>query len=253
MEKLHELHEEGGYELIVVDTPPTRNALDFLDAPHRLTRLLENRVFRLIMIPTRLSFRAANFAMQTFLRSVSKVLGSEVVDDLVHFFQAFEGMEDGFRQRARKVVELLASPETAFVLVTSPRRDALGEARHFASKLTGRGFSAEALVVNRIHPRHGDLEPAELRRLAKQVGVDVPDGGEPSARRLEVLYANLADLNSLADEERAYVGGLVQQLASAAVAFVPILDSDVCDFASLGEVGRHLFSVRPSESLGGDR
>src|SRR5439155_1348294 len=97
MEKLYELHEEGRFDLIVVDTPPSRNALDFLDAPRRLTRFLDNRLFRLLMMPTRAYLKAVNVATQTFLRAVSRVIGTEVVQDAVAFFQAFEGMEDGFR------------------------------------------------------------------------------------------------------------------------------------------------------------
>src|SRR5690349_14035488 len=136
MEKLHELHDEGGYDLIVVDTPPTRHALDFLDAPKRLTRLLDNRIFRLLMTPARATMRVASVAVQTFLRTVSRVVGTEVVEDVVAFFRAFEGMEEGFRSRAAAVDALLSDPSTAFVLVTSPRRDAVDEARFFAERLT---------------------------------------------------------------------------------------------------------------------
>ena len=103
MEKLHELHDEGGYDLIVVDTPPSRHALDFLDAPQRLTRLLDNRIFRLLMMPTRTYLRLAGAAVQRFLRTVGKVIGTEVLDDIVAFFRAFEGMEQGFRDRASRV------------------------------------------------------------------------------------------------------------------------------------------------------
>ena len=160
MEKLHELHEEGGYELIVIDTPPTRNALDFLDAPARLTRLLDNKVFRLVMAPTRASFRVANLALQAFFRTVSRIIGKEVVDDLVLFFQAFEGMEDGFRQRAHRVLELLSDESTAFVLVTAPARDAVSEAGYFADRLETAGLRVNGLVVNRIHPEFDTLDPA---------------------------------------------------------------------------------------------
>ena len=132
MEKLHELHEEGGFDLIVVDTPPSRHALDFLDAPERLLRLLDNRIFRLLMTPTRVSMRVASVAVQTFLHTVGRVVGSEVVDDVVEFLRAFDGMEEGFRARAGAVGELLGDPGTAFVLVTSPRRDAVEEATFFA-------------------------------------------------------------------------------------------------------------------------
>ena len=141
MEKLHELHEEGGHDLIVIDTPPTRHALDFLDAPARLTRLLDNRIFRFLITPTRTYLRVAGVAVQTFLRTVGKVVGSEVVDDIVAFFRAFEGMEQGFRERAASVTSLLADDGTAFVLVTSPRRDAVEEAEFFAKRLRESGLA----------------------------------------------------------------------------------------------------------------
>ncbi len=135
MEKLHELHDAGDYDLIVIDTPPTRHALDFLDAPRRLLRLLDNRIFRMLMMPTRAYLKVASLAVQTFLHTVAQVVGSEAIDDVVAFFRAFEGMEAGFRDRALAVEELLASPDTAFVLVTSPRRDAMEEAQYFAHQL----------------------------------------------------------------------------------------------------------------------
>src|SRR3989440_4573967 len=123
MEKLYELNDEERFDLIVVDTPPTRNALDFLDAPRRLTRMLDNRIFRWLMMPTRAYLRAVSVATQAFLRTISRVVGSEVIQDVVNFFQAFEGMEEGFRGRAQEVLELLGDERTAFILVTSPPRD----------------------------------------------------------------------------------------------------------------------------------
>ena len=121
MEKLYELVEEGGFDLVVVDTPPTRNALDFLDAPRRLTRFLENRVFQALMKPTRAGLKFMGVAAQALLRTISRVAGADIVHDAVAFFQAFEGMEEGFRTRAHSVRELLAQADTAFVLVASPR------------------------------------------------------------------------------------------------------------------------------------
>ncbi len=100
MEKLYELTADGHYDLVVVDTPPTRNALDLLDAPRRLTHFLENRLFRALLVPTRAYFRAVTIATQALLRTISKVAGAEIVQDAVTFFQAFEGMEEGFRERA---------------------------------------------------------------------------------------------------------------------------------------------------------
>ena len=110
MEKLNELVDSGDFDVVVVDTPPTRNALDLLDAPRRLTRFLENRLFRALLLPTRMSLRAVGVATQALLRTISKVAGAEIVQDAVAFFQAFEGMEEGFRTRAGAVRELLADP-----------------------------------------------------------------------------------------------------------------------------------------------
>src|SRR5690606_21730367 len=116
MEKLYELHEEHDFDLIVVDTPPTRNALDFLEAPRRLTRFLDHRLYRILMAPTKGLVKAVNVAAQAFLRTVSKVVGSEAVADAIAFFQAFDGMEQGFKERAEHVLELLTHDRTAFVL-----------------------------------------------------------------------------------------------------------------------------------------
>ena len=245
MEKLHELHEENRYDLIVVDTPPTRNALDFLDAPARLTRLLDNRLFRMVMAPTRASFRVANMALQAFFRTVSKIIGNEVVEDLVLFFQAFEGMEDGFRQRASAVLRLLRDGRTAFVLVTSPGRDAVAEAGYFARRLREAGLAVDGLVVNRIHPEFGTEVPGGVR--ARSVGLaemardaDRDGPSKESVARLQILYANLADFLELADRERRHLAGLEGQVGDVPVVRVPLLPVEVCDFASLLEVSRHL-------------
>jgi anion-transporting ArsA/GET3 family ATPase len=253
MEKLHELHEEGGYDLIVVDTPPTRNALDFLDAPARLTRLLDNRLFRLVMAPTRASFRVANIALQAFFRSVSKVIGIEVVEDLVLFFQAFEGMEDGFRQRAHRVLELLGEPGTAFVLVTSPGRDAVSEAGYFARRLREAGLAVDGLVVNRIHPEFGTEVPEGLRARSATLAAAAHGAGGANgaaAGRLQALYANLADFLELAKRERRHLAGLEQQVGAVPVARVPLLPLEVCDITSLTEVGRFVFAPSPDAPFG---
>jgi anion-transporting ArsA/GET3 family ATPase len=106
--------------MVVVDTPPTRNALDLLDAPRRLSHFLENRLFRALLVPTRAYLRALNVATRALLRTIARVAGAEIVQDAVAFFQAFQGMEEGFHNRAGAVRALLADPGTAYVLVTSP-------------------------------------------------------------------------------------------------------------------------------------
>ena len=251
MEKLHELHEDGGFDLIVVDTPPSRHALDFLDAPARLLRLLNNPVFRVLMVPTRTYLKIAGAAVQAFIRTVSKVVGGEVVDDIVTFFRSFEGMEEGFRTRAARVVEILQQPETRFVLVTSPRRDAIEEARYFAEQIGDHDLSVDALVVNRVHPQFGTELAAGLRARvetlrAREFGRDT----ERHARdRLADRYQNLAEFNEIAERERAYIETVRVRTRTAAVAFVPYLPHDVHDFTALAVIGRILFAPPDIEAI----
>jgi anion-transporting ArsA/GET3 family ATPase len=244
MEKLYELHEDGGYDLIVVDTPPSRHALDFLDAPARLLRLLNNPIFRVLMVPTRTYLKIAGAAVQTFIRTVSKVVGAQVVDDIVAFFRSFEGMEEGFRTRAARVVEILQQAETRFVLVTSPRRDAIEEARFFAEQIGNHHLAVDALVVNRVHPRFGTEISAGLRARAVTLrNLEFSRRSERDARdRLAARYQNLAEFNEIAERERAYIETVRVRTRSAGVAFVPYLPHDVHDFTALAEVGKILFA-----------
>lgn len=231
MEKLYELHEEHDFDLVVVDTPPTRNALDFLEAPRRLTHFLDHRLYRILMAPGRGVLKAVNVAAQAFLRTVSKVVGAEVVEDALTFFQAFEGMEEGFRDRAARVLELLSHDETAFVLVTAPRRDVVEEATFFAAKLLEADIPVRALIVNRVHPHFGDAAPEAVRERARtHAGTDL--GG---------LYENLADFLTIAATEESHLAGLAAKVAPAPVVRVPFLDSDVHDLEGLGHVAAHLF------------
>ncbi|MFM8304685.1 MAG: ArsA family ATPase [Actinomycetota bacterium] len=246
MERLHELHETGDYDLIVVDTPPSRHALDFLDAPQRLIRLLDNRVFRVMMAPARGAFRVASVALHAFVRQVGRVVGTGVIDDVIAFFRAFEGMEEGFRARADAVRTLLAEDSTAFVLVTSPRQDSIDEAAYFADQIATHGLSVNGLVANRVHPPFAAPDAvAGLRRRAEALR-NTPSGDEASGpdaeaarRRLADRFDTLADLSALADRERARLAGVATRMGTTAV-YVPFLDHDVHDIAALHEVGRHL-------------
>ena len=228
MEKLYELHNAGAYDLVVVDTPPTRHALDFLDAPHRLLRFLNNRIFRLLMAPTRAGLRAIGMATQMFLRTLSKVVGGAVVSDAIAFFAAFEGMEQGFRDRASKVEDLLGDPGTAFVVVSAPRRDAVVEAIYFADRLRQSSSRVEALVVNRMFPSFGTV-PAALGAAA---------AGSP---QLAALATNLEQFDRVAGREEAQVEELASRLPGTPIVRVPFLSSDVHDLDGLDEVGGWLF------------
>jgi len=227
MEKLYELHTDARFDLVVVDTPPTRNALDFLDAPRRLTRFLDNRIFRLLIMPTRAYLKAVSLATQAFLRTVSKVVGAEVVDDAVAFFQAFEGMEAGFRDRAARVETLLSDPGTAFVVVASARKDTVIEAAYFIDRLSTSGFETANLVVNRLHPRFGG--PGAAARLR-------------AAGRDDSLVANLAQLEAVGEREEGHFAELTAAVAPAPVTRIPFLADDVHDLGGLEKVAAYLFA-----------
>jgi anion-transporting ArsA/GET3 family ATPase len=232
MEKLYELHESTDFDLVVIDTPPTRNALDFLEAPGHLTRFLDHRLYRMLLAPTRGMVKAMNVAAQAFLRTVSRVVGGEAVRDAITFFQAFEGMEQGFIERARAVEKLLAADSTAFVLVASPRTDTVDEATFFARKLAEAGLRVRALIVNRMHTRFGDGRPELARERALTfAGKDL--GG---------LYANLADFQHVALDEEANVATLVEELPGATIVRVPFLRSDVHDLDGLATVAGYVFA-----------
>ena len=231
MEKLYELHADEAFDLVVVDTPPSRNALDFLDAPRRLTRFLDHRLYRVLMAPTRGVMKAVNVAAQAFVRQVAKVVGAEVFDDAITFFQAFDGMEAGFKERAKHVLDLITSPATSFVLVASPKRDTVDEARFFAEKLAEASLPVSALIVNRMHPHFTDALPEALRERA--ITLDGTDLGG--------LYRNLADFSLVAHREEEHVAGLAELVAPAPMVRVPFLRSDVHDLDGLDLVAEHLF------------
>jgi anion-transporting ArsA/GET3 family ATPase len=233
MEKLHELHTNSDFDLVVVDTPPTRHALDFLDAPRRLTRFLDHRLYRTLMAPTRGMMKAVNVAAQAFVRTLSKVVGGEVLDDALAFFSAFQGMEEGFRARANDVLKLLTDPSTSYVLVASPKRDTVEEAQFFADRLGEAGLPVRALIVNRMHPSFTDQLPEAVRERARGLaGTDLGD-----------LYANLADFALVATREEGHLEGLADSVAPAPVVRVPFLRSDVHDLGGLGELAGHLFAT----------
>jgi anion-transporting ArsA/GET3 family ATPase len=233
MEKLYELVEEGGFDVVVVDTPPSRNALDFLDAPRRLTHFLENRLFQALMKPTRAGLRFMGVAAQALLRTISRVAGADIVADAVSFFQAFEGMEEGFRDRAARVRELLVQSDTAFVLVASPRPDSVDEAVHFAEKLAESEMSVTALIVNRVQPRFADDD--QLAALPAPVN---GSGGAYGA-----LVDNLQGYTAASDREEQAYAELVSKVAPAPVYRVPLLNTDVHDLDGLGTIADLLFGA----------
>jgi len=231
MEKLWELHEEGRWELIVIDTPPTRNALDFLDAPRRLTDFLEGRFLRLMLWPyikgVQGGFKVFGAGARVALRAVNRITGSELLSDVADFFAAFEGMYDSFKSRAGRVKELLAAKRTAFVIVTAPTEPSLREARFFADRLRAEGMPIGGVVVNRTHAVPDATGLEDPRALAERVG----EG--PLADALAVF----ADWRTVARREERLLAEELAGLGSLPVWRVPDLADDVNDAAALREVG----------------
>ncbi|MEM9200587.1 MAG: ArsA-related P-loop ATPase [Actinomycetota bacterium] len=222
VEKLSELSSSGDWDLVVVDTPPTRDALAFLEAPKLLTRLLDNPIYKMVTASNRGLLGVANRAAQTVLRQLARVVGATVVDEAVAFFQAFQGMEDGFKERAQATLALLGDERTSFVLVASPRGDTLAEARYFLDRIRAADLDASGVVVNRMLPRV-PLSAARARELRAQLA-----GGpaEPAANAL-------VDLTAAAANDRDRVDELAEAAPDAVLVAVPLLTDDVHDVAGL--------------------
>lgn len=219
MEKLYELHNDDRFDLVIVDTPPTSNAIDFLEAPDRITRFLDHRLYKVLVTPSGSFARVVNFAAQGFLRTVARIVSASVVDDAIEFFATFDGMEEGFRGRAVAVHNLLIADSTAFVLVTVPRNDTIEDATVFVEKLAQADINVDALVVNRVHPRFGT---EEVRGL----------GEGPLAPFVTVLHES----QQVAAGEQNVLEALTRTLTNGVVVNVPFLDTDVHNLDELGRL-----------------
>lgn len=222
MEKLHQLHGDDRFDVVIVDTPPTTNAVDFLEAPDRITRFLDHRLYRILVSPTGGLARAVNFAAQAFLRTISRIIGARVVDDVIDFLGEFDGMEEGFRQRASEVHRLLRADGTAFVLVSIPRSDVNAEAARFVSALDEEGIGVDAIIVNRVRPRFAS-DRAQVERL----------GAALTGTPLAACAGALRVADALADDDAAQLADLVAAVPEARLVTVPLFDSDVHDLAGL--------------------
>jgi anion-transporting ArsA/GET3 family ATPase len=234
-EALYRLHADGRFDLVVVDTPPSRQALDFLEAPGVLTRFLEHRVFRILMMPTRHGLGLINTAAQPVLRAIGRVVGSDVLADAVTFFQAFAGMESGFRDRARAVDALLRARGTLFVVVASPRADTVTEALWFAEQLSRHGLSVAATLINRVHPTFGAGSIAD----AEQGLAAAESAGDQAVAE---LWRRLVMMRTIAEAERVAVQPLTELMAGIEMVWIPLMAADVHDAAGLDEIGRHLLA-----------
>ncbi|GAA4433639.1 ArsA family ATPase [Actinokineospora soli] len=238
MEKLGQLAAEGAYDLIVVDTPPSRSALDFLDAPQRLSTALDGRMIKLLMGPARAGGRglrkvvSAGFGL--FAKAVSTVVGGQLLTDASAFVQAFDSMFGGFRERARRTAELLRSSGTAFLVVAAPEPDALREASYFVERLEAESMPLAGLVVNRTHPVLADL-PAP-RALAAAESLEGA-GCAPLAASVLRLHA---DRVALDQRERRLIARFTKAHPGVARAQVPAMPADVHDLDGLRLIGEGL-------------
>jgi anion-transporting ArsA/GET3 family ATPase len=233
MEKLYELHQEERYDLLVLDTPPTRNALDFLDAPERLSRFVDSRSLQLFMRPGRLGLKVFGRGAGMVFSALKRVTGVDLLQDLSEFFQSFGDMAEGFRERAARVNELLGDKRTTFVLVTSPRRAAVEEAVFFHRRLRERHMPFGGVVVNRMHTLAVEGEEPDELELTQLLGEQL--GGK--------VASNLDDYEVLANRDRENVKRLTRQLRTGPPPIlVPDLEDDVHDIRGLIEMNEYLFA-----------
>ena len=237
MEKLFELHTEGEFDLLVLDTPPTRNALDFLDAPKRLTQFIEGRSMKMFMKPTGLAAKVAGRGTSVVLGVLKRILGFDLLSDLAEFFNAFSGMVEGFQARAKRVDKLLADPGTCFLVVCGPQSEPVNEAVYFHRKLVEAKLPFGGVIVNKVHypaeelgERGEDLPAALAEKL----------GDQDLARR---VAANFSDYQALAERDARNIERLANELHTRGVIRVPYLDEDVHDLAGLAEINRYLFAT----------
>jgi len=251
MEKLGQLRETGKWDLIVVDTPPSRSALDFLDAPHRMSRFLDGTMIRLLSAPARAGGRAylkvVGAGLAIFGRIITKILGGQLLKDVSHFVGALDTMFGGFRQRAQATYDLLRQPGTAFLVVAAPEPDALREASYFVDRLSGDQMPLAGLVLNRVHP---STAPTLSASRAEGAAEGLASGGS----RTDLLAASLLQIHAERIRTDAQEQRLARRFASAhpsvAVRAVPAAATDVHDLDDLRSIGAHLTAVpsRPGKT-----
>jgi anion-transporting ArsA/GET3 family ATPase len=239
MEKLGQLRAQDSWDLIVVDTPPSRSALDFLDAPARLGSFLDGRLIRVLTAPARaggrVGFRFVQAGLGVFTNALSKVLGGDLLGDVQTFVGALDSMFGGFRERAEHTYALLQNPETTFVVVAAPEPDALREASYFVERLAGDGMPLGGLVLNRAHT-------SELSALTAEQSVSGADhlAGSPEHEFAAAALLLHAERMRVIEREQRLAKRFSTAHPSVAVVDVPALSSDVHDLDGLRDVGQYL-------------
>ncbi len=245
MEKLGQIHakaqRDGTYDLIVVDTPPSRSALDFLDAPERLSSFLDGRFIKLLLAPAKGPARLMTAGFSIVTNALTKVLGAQVLRDMQTFVAAFDTLFGGFRQRSQKTFELLQADGTAFLVVATAEPDALREAAYFVERLSEDDMPLAALVVNRASPAPlGTVTAEETMAAAQRLRKEDPESLTAGLLRLH------ADRFRTAEREarlRERFGAAHPQVPTAVI---PALAGDVHDLDGLRQVGSLLAGERPT-------
>ena len=222
IERLHQLYTSGEWDLVIVDTPPSRHAIDLLEAPDRLIGFLGHPVYRALTVGQRAFAKVTNAAASMFLWAVRRLAGPQIVEDTVEFFRSLANIEPGLRKRAREVSELLRSDAASFVVVSSPRAEAIGEAEHLIGALRDGSFPFAGVVVNLIHPMPEPLTAAD------RVTLDDLDEG-PLAD--QVAWHD--ELTELATAEREEIAGLADLAEDVVVVELALLAVDVHDVDGL--------------------
>jgi len=267
MEKLGQLRQSDEWDLIVVDTPPSRSALDFLDAPQRLGRFLDGRLIRLLSAPTRVGGRAylrvvtAGFGMLTGV--ITKVIGTQVLRDVQTFVAAFDTMFGGFRQRAEDTYRLLQAPGTAFLVIATPEPDALREASYFVERLSQDRMPLAGLIVNRVHRSPAaqlsaarSLAAAETLESAPTATLARPDAGSNAGATAASTRYPLASTALRLHAERMQLGERERRLEehfTAAHPVIPVVEvpaqpEDVHDLDGLRAIGVELARAADGEA-----
>jgi anion-transporting ArsA/GET3 family ATPase len=242
MEKLYELsvRKHDPLDLIVLDTPPAANVVDFLEAPSKMLDALDNDATRWLLEPYvargRISTKLFDAGSSFFIRTISRFTGAELIDDLAEMLSGFQGMFDGFRERAKAVRAILEAKTTSFVVVAAPRGTSLREARAFRDRLVERKITVGAMVLNRatVDPFRG-AQPAGFDLLK---GAVVAEGGRVETANRLIAVASAA--HSMAQAEAAAVSRLRAETGGP-VAVVPELPADIHDLVGLDALRRHLF------------
>jgi anion-transporting ArsA/GET3 family ATPase len=241
MEKLGQIHadaqRDGTYDLIVVDTPPSRSALDFLDAPERLSSFLDGRFIRLLLTPAKGPARMMTAGLGLITGALNKVLGAQVLRDMQTFVAAFDTLFGGFRQRAQKTFELLQADGTAFLVVAAPEPDALREAAYFVERLADDDMPLAGLIVNRASPApRGVLSADEAMAASTRLRQR-----DPESLTAGLLHLH-ADQSRIVEREERLRARFAAAHPQVPTAVVPALPGDVHDLAGLRRVGELLAS-----------